>query len=191
MRIPSRRMPGYSRAPMPFWAKAILAACALGLLIAICGAPASYTAAATGALALIWLIADRAARKGEAHRYRIASSREDSICTFARSFDFRRIDTWVIRGVYEELQGLLARDGRPFPIRAQDELVRDLRIDPEDIDMSLAPAIAQRTGRNLEKSERNPYFGKVHSVADLVMFFEHQPNTSSNSFKPNPRRGSA
>ena len=28
----------------------------------------------------------------------------DSICEFARSFDVKVVDTWVIRAVYEELQ---------------------------------------------------------------------------------------
>src|SRR4051812_38140996 len=35
---------------------------------------------------------------------RLAADRQgESICTFARSFDCRAIDTWIIRAVFEEL----------------------------------------------------------------------------------------
>jgi hypothetical protein len=184
-------MPAYSRTAMAPWARVVVVAFALGLLVFVLMAPASYLAFTAIALATIWFITRQVAKKDNDHRRKIAASREESICTFARSFDVRGVDTWVIRAVYEELREWLAQDGRPFPVRAQDALVRDLRIDPEDIDMSLAPAIAQRTGRSLERSERNPYSGKVQSVADLVMFFEHQPSETNGSSRPNTPRGSA
>ena len=191
MRIPSRRMPTYSKESITPLAKAFLAALPLGLSVAIYHASIWHIAVAVVALATIWLIASQTTKRDKAHRDQIASCREDSICTFARSFDYRHIDTWVIRAVFEELQEELGSEGRMFPIRAQDDLVKDLRIDPEDIDMSLAPAIAQRTGRTLQESGSNPYWGKVHSVADLVRFFNLQPKQPNNSFKPNPLRGSA
>src|SRR5689334_16448601 len=34
----------------------------------------------------------------------IAARDGESICQFARSFDRHRVDTWVIRAVYEQLQ---------------------------------------------------------------------------------------
>ena len=48
-------------------------------------------------------------------------------------------------------------------------------LDPDDVDLSLAPDIAQRAGRSLDDTSRNPYFAKVHTVKDLVLFFNAQP----------------
>lgn len=188
MRAPSRRMPTYSKQPVTLRAKAFLAAASLGLLIAIYHASAAQIAVAVVAIATIWLVAIQTGKRDKACLDGLASSRgEGSICTFARSFD-RQVDTWVIRAVYEELQEQIGSHRRRFPIRAQDELVKDLRLDPEDIDLSLAPAVAQRTGRMLEKKGHNPYRGNVHSVADLVMFFNLQPRQSDSPFKPKSLR---
>ncbi len=61
----------------------------------------------------------------------IASRQSESICEFARSFDCRRTDTWVIRAVYEELQDYHVRYGK-LPIRATDLFESDLLIDDEE-----------------------------------------------------------
>ncbi|KQV50845.1 hypothetical protein ASC95_14190 [Pelomonas sp. Root1217] len=98
----------------------------------------------------------------------------ESICDFARSFDRRAVDPWVIRAVYEELQREIQLDS--FPVRASDVLAKDLHIDPDELDMSLAPAIAARTGRTLEIAEAHPYRGKVLTAFDLVLFFNGQPS---------------
>jgi hypothetical protein len=106
---------------------------------------------------------------------KVAQNRQaDSICSFARSFDCRQIDTRIIRAVYEELQqhGL---DGiTSFPIRATDRLEMDLGIDPEDID-NMAYEIAARTQHSMNDCEENPLYGKVKTVTDLILFFTHQP----------------
>lgn len=101
----------------------------------------------------------------------------ESICTFARSFDCRETDTWVIRAVQEQLQAYLAREVPAFPLRQSDNLVKDLGIDPEDLSLDIAEEIAQRTGRSMEDTGRNPYWEKVETVGDLVQFFLHQPTT--------------
>jgi hypothetical protein len=115
-------------------------------------------------------------------RVRIAALIEarqgESICEFARSFDEKVVDTWVIRAVYEELQSELEVDRKYVPIRAEDSLSDDLQIDEEDIDLSIVDAIAQRSGRSLAYFERNPLHGKVRTVRDLVMFFNSQPRKS-------------
>jgi hypothetical protein len=99
---------------------------------------------------------------------RIAEDREgESICEFARGFDCRTIDTWIIRAVYEEFAGT-------FPLRPSDRFVEDLRTDSDDLDFG-AIHIARRTGRSLDGYERNPMFGKIDTLRDLVMFFQHQP----------------
>lgn len=106
-----------------------------------------------------------------------AARPHDSICTFARRFDYRAVDTWVIRAVYEELQAELAHVMPRFPLRATDSLAV-LEIDPDALDMVLAPAVAARTGRSLEGVERNPHWGRVKTVDGLVRFFDAQPRVA-------------
>lgn len=100
----------------------------------------------------------------------------DSICTFTRFFDFRNVDTWIIRAVYEEIQFFI---GEQVPIRPRDNIYDDLKIDPDDFEMDhkfdIVGNIADRTGRSLDGYEQNPYYGKVNTVEDLVMFFNLQP----------------
>ena len=99
----------------------------------------------------------------------------ESICTFARSFNPREVDTWVIRAVYEQLQDYLAFAYPQFPVRAEDRLYGCLITDPDDLDLDLAKEIAERTGRSLEDTKGNPYYEKVETVRDLVLFFNAQP----------------
>jgi hypothetical protein len=107
-------------------------------------------------------------------RSRLFAARQgETICNFARSFD-RQTDTWVIRPVYEELTRFLAVEGQPLPVRREDRCEKDLKIDPEDLD-DLALDIAYRARRSMDRSDKNPLYGKVKTVADIVRFFEHQP----------------
>jgi hypothetical protein len=99
----------------------------------------------------------------------------DSICTFSRHFDAKKVDTWVIRAVYEQLQGYLANERAQFPIRPTDDVFIDLLVDEEDFDFDLVEEIAQRTGRSLDQMENNPYFGKANIVENLVYFLNRQP----------------
>ncbi len=109
---------------------------------------------------------------------RIAAQRpRHSICTFVRDFDCRRVDTRVLRAIHEELQGLTA-----IPLQADDRLTDTLHPDHEDFDLDIAPIIAVRTGRSLANTRINPYYNRVHTVADVVAFFCAQPFT-----KPAPR----
>ncbi len=97
----------------------------------------------------------------------------DSICSFARSFDCHKTDTRIIRAVYEELQHYYG-DAPSFPIRATDSFEKDLKLDSEDLD-DIAREIAVRTQRSMNGCEQNPSYGKVKTVADLILFFSHQP----------------
>ncbi len=100
---------------------------------------------------------------------------QQSICEFARSFDKRSVDTWVIRAVYEQIQEYVSMSGVVVPIQAKDSLFELLEIDSDDLDMDLVAEIAERTGRSLEGWEKNPWHGKVETVGDLVHFFVAQP----------------
>ena len=66
-----------------------------------------------------------------------------------------------------------------IPIKAEDDLTDVLEIDDEDLDMDLLVEILQRTGRSMDDTLSNPYFGKVKTVADLVYFVNAQPLVSN------------
>lgn len=110
---------------------------------------------------------------------RLASSREgESICTFARSIGAKNLDTHVVRAVYEELGKVLSASASMFPLRPTDRLfeTRGLNLDPDDLD-ELLVAIAFRANRSLENTQSNPYYDKVKTVSDLVLFVMSQPDT--------------
>lgn len=96
-----------------------------------------------------------------------------SICDFAREFDVRVVDSWIIRAVYEQLQGYVMVPN--FPIKAEDNILTTLQIDEEDFFLDIVEEIAERTGRSLECCLDNPYRNEVDTVKNLVYFFNHQP----------------
>ncbi|MEY4589734.1 MAG: hypothetical protein RL497_1810 [Pseudomonadota bacterium] len=96
-----------------------------------------------------------------------------SIGQFAQEFDARTIDTRIIRAVYEEIQAILPTQHK-IPIKASDNLLNIFKLDADDLDLDLAPAIAHRTGRSFENNKNNPLYGKVVTVRDLVLFFNYQ-----------------
>jgi hypothetical protein len=103
-----------------------------------------------------------------------AAHNGESICGFARSFDLRSTDPLVVRAVYEQLQEELLSYQKSFPVRAPDRLEEELGLDGDDLDMSVAPAIARRSGRSLEGAQSNPHYGRVMTASDLVYFFNCQ-----------------
>ena len=110
---------------------------------------------------------------------RLAAQRPgESICTFARAFDLRRVDAAIVRAVYEELQHYFIDVTPVFPVRPSDRFVMDFSIDPQDCE-DLAELIAYRTQRPLDGGESNPLWGQVQTVADLVEFFTRQPMIKS------------
>jgi len=117
--------------------------------------------------------------KRKKHRFELlASSRNgDTICEFARSFDTRATDTWIIRTAHQELQAVLQSYIRDFPVRASDSLLIDLELDLDDVE-DLLLDIARRSSRSLEMTEENPYYGRLNTVKDLVHFVNAQPKTS-------------
>ncbi len=117
-------------------------------------------------LAIVFSIPDMRRAK------RIAEERKgDSICTFARSFDVRAVDPWVLRAVYEELVELCG-----FPLRAEDSFYEELRVDPEDLAEAVV-WLAARAGRSVESVEGNTIDLQWGSVCELVMFLVRQPRT--------------
>lgn len=96
----------------------------------------------------------------------------ESICTFARSFDCRAVDTRLIRATFEEIRALAMPD---FPLRRSDRLAEEFGIVDEDLD-DLAYEIARRAGRSMEDIESNPRYDQgVATVGDLILFLNEQP----------------
>jgi len=126
-------------------------------------------------LGYAWVVNKRTKRRFEL----LARSRNgDSICEFARSFDTRATDTWIIRAAHQELQAVLQSYLRDFPVRASDSLLVDLGLDLDDVE-DLLQDIARRSSRSLAKTAENPYYGRLNTVKDLVLFVNAQPQTSS------------
>ena len=122
---------------------------------------------AAGALAVYGTVATLLGRR---HFARLKAERnEGSIGAFAHALPARDHDTWVVRAVFEELSAL----GR-VPVRPDDDLKKDLKIDPEDLDDAIVE-IARRAGRSMDDAKKNPMADRVVTVADLILFFEHQP----------------
>lgn len=160
MRVPSRRMPKDVVEPISWRDVAVLAGITLFLMyVGFHFWPWSLS------FPFIVVVMTLSQRRRDRH---IAEARRgESICTFARSFECRTVDTWIIRSTYDELS-------YAFPVRACDRFQQDLRFADEDLDDS-GNRIARRCGRSMVRCEENPLYGKVHTVRDLVMFLNHQP----------------
>lgn len=111
---------------------------------------------------------------------KLATDRGDpNICEFARSFNYREIDTKIIREVWNEVQEELGTyDGKEFPVRADDLFEETYRLDSEDLDYAYW-AIADRLGISTDNPESNPYWNRVASVESLVLFLHHQPRVEN------------
>lgn len=128
-------------------------------------------------LVIVWSAIDQP--KVERHFHNLCKERNGlSICEFAREFDPKVVDTWIIRAVYEQLQAALPTKEN-VPIKASDGLFNTLMLDEDDLDLDLVEEIAQRTSRSLEGYESNPYYRKVTTARNLVLFFNHQPRASA------------
>jgi hypothetical protein len=163
MRTPSRRMPP-AQGPKGRWlvTMAMVGGVAL-LLLWLARLWWPLALAVLASIVGLWAI-------GRRSRPRADDTRNGrSICRFARGFDRRTVDTWIIRAVYEE-------SSRGRPVRPSDRL-EDLLPDDDDRDIFLL-CVAQRTGRSLEGIERTP-IGRFVTLRDVVMFFHHQPLISA------------
>ncbi|WP_444925796.1 hypothetical protein [Microbulbifer sp. TRSA002] len=128
-------------------------------------------------LAIIWGYLEQP--KIDRHFQHLRDNRKGlSICEFAREFDCKIVDTWIIRAVYEQLQATLPTK-QLVPIQTSDDFFNTLKLDEDDLYLDLFEEIAQRTGRTLEDYQSNPYFGKVTTVRNLVLFFNHQARGES------------
>jgi hypothetical protein len=164
-RIPSNRMPKYVEPKCSPLGYLFLAAFLGGLGYAAWTVP-WYVSVGIVTVVAVWVRIEHLRDK------RIAAERAgESLCDFARSFDYRSTDTWIIRAVYEQFI-----DDMGFPPRKTDRFAV-LGLD-EDWDV-IAEEVAQRTGRPLTNCEQNPLYDKVETVGDMVEFFMSQPKQAA------------
>ncbi|MDP2523865.1 hypothetical protein Q8W30_14915 [Neptunomonas phycophila] len=123
---------------------------------------------------VIWMIVDHYRMK------KVATERGNpNICEYARSFDYRNVDTKIMREVWNEVQlNLGSYNGKPFPVKSDDMFEETYSMHPDDLD-DIYWSVADRLGIDTEKPESNPYFNKVTSVKNLVLFLHNQPRTSN------------
>ncbi len=175
MKLPSRYMPMFQEKPAGVWEWVFLVFL-LGLVLwLVWEAPYLLLLVPVFYVMEFW---DRRKRR----KYFCTLLRErqnDSICSFSRYFEVRKIDTWIIRAVFEQIQNYLKGEMENFPVRPTDDVFIDLKIDDEDFKWDIVEEIAQRTGRSIENAESNPYYGKANIVENLVYFFNAQPKTNA------------
>jgi hypothetical protein len=123
-------------------------------------------------LSCLYLWAAVSSRRYESRMRNTRNS--DSIRTFAKSFDFRSVDTWVIRAVYEGFQTQVS-----FPIRPDDHISDDLWLDDEDIEADFVRGMAFRCRRSLDDPKSNPHYPLDHTLRNLVHFLDAQPIQAS------------
>ncbi|QDU69367.1 hypothetical protein [Engelhardtia mirabilis] len=159
MRVPSRRMPPAEGAGRPWLF--LVGATFVGLLALVVstvwGTLLTTVTLATTLFVMGIILADGLVQSRRTAKERAA----ESICTFARSFDCRSVDTWAIRAVYEMYS-------TSYPVRSADD------VDSEELAYD-AELLAERAGRSLDGCEANPFYGRVSTAGDLVQFLSHQP----------------
>ncbi|WP_444891916.1 hypothetical protein ACJJIE_12555 [Microbulbifer sp. TRSA001] len=147
MRKASRFMPKYKTEKASKATLFVFLAAVLALLIY---QPMFFLSlAGLALLAIIWGTVEQ--RKIDRHFQRLCNNRKGlSICEFAREFDRKIVDTWIIRAVYEQVQAALPTK-KQIPIQASDDFFNTLKLDEDDFDLDLIiEEIAQRTERSLE-----------------------------------------
>lgn len=165
-RTPSNRMPPYEPPRTPLRAILVLATIFITIMWVSGGFFLAVYVAAGLLLAPPLLFLRRRVRS------RRWTEGRQSICRFARSFDCRTTDTWIIRAVFEVI-----RQRRTVPFAAGTRLEEDLALDPEDLE-ELTLIVCQRTGRPFDPVHSPLFTG--NTVGELVAWFQLHP--------PRPRR---
>ncbi|MFZ6817067.1 hypothetical protein [Undibacterium sp. Ji22W] len=106
----------------------------------------------------------------------IALNRKTStICTYARSFDYRNVDTKIMREVYNHIQAWVGKyEGIGFPVEASDSFNETYKMDPDDLS-DIYFEITGKLGICTDDPTSNPYWNQVTTVKNLVLFLNRQP----------------
>ncbi len=100
-----------------------------------------------------------------------------SLCDFARSFDTRSIDTWVIRAVWDVLSEQVNRagpQGFTLPIFADDPLAGVFMLEDDEDLLDTLEDIAYRAGRTVAWTDQ---YKMPASVREVVMLLNAMPMT--------------
>lgn len=110
----------------------------------------------------------------------IALNRKNlTICAYAKSFDYRNVDTKIMREVYNHIQAWAGKyEGVNFPVEANDCFNETYRMDPDDLD-DIYFEIAEKLGISTENPQSNPYWNQVTTVKNLVLFLHNQPKVKA------------
>ncbi|KRC22634.1 hypothetical protein [Acidovorax sp. Root217] len=178
MRRASRFMPKAQRPAMPWLGRIFVAVAALALLCSLLLFLWAYPVTGCAIAAALWALVAIEGRQQNKRLVQWVQARSgESICQFARAIDCRKVDTWVVRSVYEELQRYYSARW-VLPLRATDRLKDDLLLDSEDLDDVLVN-MAQRAGRDLSCPQANPFYDRVTTIGDLVHFLNAQPRLAT------------
>lgn len=88
--------------------------------------------------------------------------------------DYRRLDTVIVRAVYESVQADLRYAYPAFPLRPSDHVTRDLHLDAEDMEYTILE-LARRFDRNLDDYRHNPHYEETDTVGGIIRFLCAQP----------------
>ncbi|GAB1257891.1 hypothetical protein NBRC116494_23930 [Aurantivibrio plasticivorans] len=88
-----------------------------------------------------------------------------------RALAAKGVEEDIVRKVYDLLQQHIPCE-HEVPLQLSDKLHKDLHLD-DDVD--LIEEAAQATGRSLSRPKRSPYYGKVTTVENLILFLNYQP----------------
>jgi len=112
-------------------------------------------------------------------KLRIYEARKDeSICTFVRSLEYRKIDLSIVRSATEVFDTWWSSGDKKIPFR-KDDNVEDFGCGDFDFDDAVED-ICKRTQRSLEY-EGNPMLGRVHTIGYVIDFVNQQPKISTTS----------
>lgn len=170
---------------------AVLFALLGGVLYGVCylvrdfvstGNPAIFAVALL--VALLSVSGMRDGRRRREKLLEMAKERQgESICQFARAFNRRDVDSWVIRAVWNTVIEWGGSDVARLnvPLRAEDRLETFALDDSEELFDALSDA-ATRAGRTLENLENNPVM-PLNTLGDMVMALNAQPMTQERQQK--------
>lgn len=188
MRTPSRFLFAAPQARLNATSWLVIALLCAGLLYGVYRMVAAFITDGNPLILIIsafvaWLVIEgiRDNRQWRAHLRMLAQQRKDhSICDFARSFDAREVDTWVIRASWNVLSESVNRDGPDgftVPIFADDRLADEFMLEDDEDLLETLEEMAHRAGRSTELLGTEGFSGPVITVRDAVLLLNALPMT--------------
>ena len=96
----------------------------------------------------------------------VSARKNDNLIDFARQFDVRVVNAWVVRSTYEQLELWLG-----FPVHPSDRLLQDLKLSAVDLD-DVVFQVLFRVGRVRPES----WLIEAKTVRELVLFINTLPS---------------